>query len=58
MTERFEESGWVDNKEDKSLTRLEFTEKEIDDVTECIKTNATLMAEFKERLLVKIRNAT
>jgi hypothetical protein len=36
---------------------LKFTETEVEQLIECIKSNATLMADVKENLLVIIRNA-
>jgi len=53
MTERFEESGWIDNKEE--FISFEFTKSEVDSLVECIKSNATLAAHVKENLLVNIR---
>ena len=49
----FLKDGWVDNKE--PIISLEFSESEVDQLIECIKSNATLMADVKENLLVNIR---
>jgi hypothetical protein len=52
-SEEFLKDGWVDNKEE--LINFEFTMSEVDQLVECIKSNATLPADVKENLLVNIR---